>query len=210
MGPTKVEDIEHLPNVVIKPGRSVKFFLCDNGHIEPWVGEPDNSSLPWRPCRQCNKPMQLTSRRIHKDGTLTPTKTGPRAVKAKVPPKELTEKVLLHRLARGLVMSHPYASYKVEWVSDTLIRVTRAGDRPWQQGNRIYRRYVEVTVDPVEMKARINCVGVSGWFEEFRIAAKRVKLFPVGVFNPPLSTLIVRKAKAKGGQYVESNRVKRK
>lgn len=196
MGPTQVAEIQNLPNVVIKAGRAVKFFLCDNGHIESWLGETDTAGMPWRPCSKCSSRMELTTRRIKKDGTLVVPVRQKRGAK-KVASKAPSEELMLKRFARCL--RHPYVEYKIEYVNSGMIRVTRKGDRPVQKGGRLYRRFVEVTVDTSSMRAQIDLYGVRGWFEDFRVAGKKCKLNPVAKFLPPLSSLIVRSDRSAKG-----------
>lgn len=197
-GPTQVAEIAHLPNVQLVVGRAVKFFLCSNGHIEPWLGEEDLATSAPRPCRICHRGMELTSRRIRKDGTLAVTtrKSGQKKPAGVV--KAQSEKILLRRFARCL--HHPYVEYVVEYPTPSMLRVRRKGDMPVRTGGRIYRRFVEVTIDTTTMRANIDLYGISGWFEDFRVAGKKCKLNPVATFYPALSVMVKCKT-AKGGRH---------
>jgi len=186
MPPTQVTDLG--PEFLNIGKRSVKFFLCESGaHWEPWRGETDNPSLPWRPCKKCGQKMELTSRRITPDGKLAPFKKQARHA-TRAEKQAASTRAVLRRFLRHI--HHPYIKYKkTEWGDDVTAEVTRKNERPRQVGNKLYYRYALVEVVG-ESTVSVKLYGVRGWWEEFRVAGKRAHVSVCPKFMPEEERII--------------------
>jgi hypothetical protein len=152
----------------------ISFFLCQNGHTEPWLGEPDNNSLPWRPCKTCKARMELVRRKIARDtdGRFYLDRVERKVREPKVPivPKPKNAKMMLRQFSSNLT------GYIVKSISNTSIRITRVNDRYRDSGGRFVCRYALVHADDPEQTLVAYLYGVCGWIEDFREAARKAKL----------------------------------
>lgn len=173
--PTRLAQVAGLSNLPVRAGGAVRFFICEASHIEGWCGEEDKDPMPYRPCSVCRLPMTIVSLRLMKDGALKKfTRREQQKAKDEKKVRVVSVERLLNKLIKMSTRQNPFVEYKVLEEDVGKRVVGRVGDRPWRKGRLMYRRCVVLETMGVGVKATMK--GVAGWVEDFRVAAKKMKL----------------------------------
>lgn len=194
--PDRLDLLKGLPNLPTRPGQAAKFFICEESHVEGWRGEIDLDGTPCRPCSVCGRNMVLASLRYKKDGSLSKYQ-GRKSKTGQVKPIKKSSKRLLDKYVREVSRSdRRYEAVDTEHSFKKLI--LKRGDRPWQKGRLMFRRCA-VVEEVNEWKVKVTFKGIVGWLDDFKQAAKRLRVLVKFEFEQPDNYKVIPyKASKKG------------
>ena len=157
--------------------KRAKFFRCQDGHAESYLGEDDGQGIPWRPCKVCHKPMRLVEAHIL-DGKLVGEQAVLDAKRLKPGVTDRynrTNKVrmvkpgtLLKRLLKRLPQFEVIGQ-KHRIVTDVEVKIGHKGDTGV---GGLERMHLVLLIDE-QHQVYIEAVGAFGWAQEVKEVLKR-------------------------------------